>query len=161
MWKLFRVNNKDSRKMLMTSFCVVFILNFEQISLFSGVPFVDFEQLNTCSVDATEISYFFTAGMKQYRNRLICHIFIPFAIFPVNLKWNEQLNQSCSLAFDCRSTNEKSLLSTDSQEEFFWETCKIALFRFQSLQKQYSSTRSFPGSLLETFKTPKNNSRNL
>ena len=31
-------------------------LYFEQISLFSGIPFVDFEKLNTRRVDRIEIS---------------------------------------------------------------------------------------------------------
>ena len=40
-------------------------LCFEQISLFSGIPLVDFEQVNTSWIDAMEICYFFAADMGR------------------------------------------------------------------------------------------------
>ena len=40
-------------------------LCFEQISLFSGVPLVDFEQVNTSWIDTMEICYFFAADMGR------------------------------------------------------------------------------------------------
>ena len=40
-------------------------LCFEQISLFSGIPLVDFEQVNTSWIDTMEICYFFAADMGR------------------------------------------------------------------------------------------------
>ena len=40
-------------------------LYLEQILLFSGIPFVDFEQVNTSWIDTMEICYIFAAGMGR------------------------------------------------------------------------------------------------